>query len=342
VTIEQKVFSRKRFNTGSMEDYGFENKGACRVLSREFMDGDLTAEIRVYENGSVQGRVLDNMSGEEYVLLRLPNASGAYVGAVREAYEELLQDISRSCCTDVSFVSDQSNRIAAAILDKYSVEPDFPWDEGKNSPAGVFRHGASGKWFGLIMNIDRRLLDKSGAEELVDVLNLKADESKTALLHKISGIYPAYHMNHSKWISVVLDDTLDDEDVMRLVDESFRLTSKAAGVLNEKLIRQVFAVADSIPPGLVMSYGQIAEVLGRPGNSRLVGRIMSMADRYGDHPCHRVVNHAGRTVPGWAEQRPLLEAEGVEFKSNGNVDMSRFRYDPGRHYHEENSGDRNR
>ena len=46
--------------------------------------------------------------------------------------------------------------------------------------------------------------------------------------------------------------------------------------------------------------------------------------------------------PGWAEQRPLLEAEGVEFKSNGNVDMSRFRYDPGRHYHEENSGDRNR
>ena len=53
--------------------------------------------------------------------------------------------------------------------------------------------------------------------------------------------------------------------------------------------------------------------------------IMSMADRYGEHPCHRVVNHAGRTVPGWTEQRELLEAEGVEFRENGNVDMRRFR-----------------
>jgi methylated-DNA-protein-cysteine methyltransferase-like protein len=40
---------------------------------------------------------------------------------------------------------------------------------------------------------------------------------------------------------------------------------------------------------------------------------MSMQDRYGDHPCHRVVNHAGRTAPGWSEQRQLLEKEGVKF-----------------------------
>jgi methylated-DNA-protein-cysteine methyltransferase-like protein len=95
--------------------------------------------------------------------------------------------------------------------------------------------------------------------------------------------------------------------------------------MNEKLIREVYAVADSIPPGKVMSYGQIAAALGRPKNSRLVGKIMSLADRYGDHPCHRVVNHAGRTVPGWHEQRMLLEAEGVEFKGNRNVDMRKFR-----------------
>lgn len=325
MTIEQKVFRCKRFSTQKLAGYGFEDKDTCRFLSREFLEGDFTAEIRVYENGSVHGRVLDNMTGEEYIPLRMPNYSGAFVGSVREAYETLLRDIADRCCTDVTFASDQSNRIAAAILDKYGVEPDFPWDDEKNRTAGVFRHGSSRKWFGLIMNIDRRLLEKDADEELIDVINLKADDNKIAALHRIRGIYPAYHMNHSKWVSVTLDDTLEDRDIMDLIDESFRLTSGESRPMNEKFMREVYAVADSIPPGKVMSYGQIAAVLGRPGNSRLVGKIMSMADRYGDHPCHRVVNSAGRTVPGWPEQRTMLEEEGVEFKANGNVDMVRFR-----------------
>ena len=324
MTIEQKIFSRKRFSTKKLADYGFEDKDGCRFLSRSFMDGDFTAEIRVHENGAVRGRVIDNMTGDEYFPLRMPNYTGAFVGSVREAYEELLTDMADRCCSDVAFASDQSNRIAAAIFERYAVEPDFPWDNGKYGPAGVFRHGGSSKWFGLIMNIERRLLDKEAGEELIDVLNLKADESKTAMLHRIRGIYPAYHMNHSKWISVTLDDTLEDRDVMDLVDESFRLTSAPGGVMNERLMKEVYAIADSIPPGRVMSYGQIAEAIGRPKNARLIGKIMSMADRYGDHPCHRVVNSAGRTVPGWPEQREMLEAEGVEFRANGNVDMKRF------------------
>ena len=324
MTIEEKVFSRLRFSTKALADYGFVNKDFCYSLSEKFMDGDFTAEIRVYENGSVQGRVIDNMVEEEYTPLRMPNYTGAFVGSVREAYEELLRKIAASCCTEVSFASDQANRIAAAVLDRYSVEPDFPWDDGRYRAAGVFRHGNSSKWFGLVMNISRKLIDKGASDENVDVLNLKADENKVPLLHKVRGIYPAYHMNHSKWISVVLDDTLADSDIMDLVEESFSLTSGSAGVLNAKLIEEVLSVADSIPPGKVMSYGQIAEAIGRPKNSRLVGKIMSLQDTAGDHPCHRVVNHAGRTVPGWTEQRALLEAEGVGFKENGNVDMSKF------------------
>ena len=325
MTIEQKIFRRRRFITKRLEEYGFGNKDACYSLSKEFMDGDFTAEIRAYENGNIVGRVIDNMIGEEYIPLRMPNYAGAFVGSVRTAYEELLLDIADKCCDEVSFVSDQSNRIAALILDKYSVEPDFPWDEGGYEQSGVFRHGGNNKWFGLIMNINRRHLDRNADEETVDVINLKADEKKTVALHKIKGIYPAYHMNHSKWISVTLDDTLDDRDVMDLVDESFRLTNDPVGVLNESLIREALAIADSIPPGRVMSYGQIAALMGRPKNARLVGKIMSMQDRFGNHPCHRVVNSAGRTVPGWTKQRELLEAEGVEFKANGNVDISRFR-----------------
>ena len=325
MTIEEKIFSHMRFNRKRMEEYGFENKGPGATLSREFMDGDFTADFVVHENGSIRGRVIDNMNEEEYYQLRMPNHSGAFVGSVREEYEKLLRDIAEKCCTEVAFASNQANRIADAVMEKYAVKPDFPWDDKRYSTAGVFRHANNNKWFGLIMNIDRRLLDKAAEEEYVDVLNLKADESKIEMLHKLRGIYPAYHMNHSKWISLVLDDSLTDSYVMDLVDISFRLTSTGGGVLSEALIREVLEVADNIPYGRVVSYGQIAEMIGRPKNARLVGKIMSMADRYGEHPYHRVVNHAGRTVPGWTEQRELLEAEGVEFLENGRVDMKKYR-----------------
>lgn len=323
MTIEQNVFRRMRFNTSRLREYGFENRDVCYFISRDFMDGDFTAEIMVYENGQVRGRVIDNMNEEEYVQLRMENYQGAYVGTVREEYEQILRDIAAKCCTEAAFSSEQANRLAAQILDKYSVEPDFPWDEGKYKPAGVFRHAGTGKWFGLVMNLDRRLLDKTADEEMIDVINLKADETRVPVLTRIPGIYPAYHMNHSKWISVTLDGTLDDASVAELVDDSFALTSSGARTLNEKLIREVLDVADHIPYGTVLSYGQIAEIIGRPKNARLVGRIMSMADRFGEHPCHRVVNHAGRLVPGWKEQRSLLEAEGITFLANGNVDMKK-------------------
>lgn len=100
------------------------------------------------------------------------------------------------------------------------------------------------------------------------------------------------------------------------------------GVINDELIMRVLSVADAVPYGCVSTYGQIAKLIGMEKNARMVGRILSMADRYGDHPCHRVVSSSGRTVPGWAEQRELLEGEGVSFRRNGHVDMKKHLWMP--------------
>ena len=98
-------------------------------------------------------------------------------------------------------------------------------------------------------------------------------------------------------------------------------------VLNGDLIYEVLSVVEEIPEGRVATYGQIARLTGRDRNARLVGRILSMAEFYGSYPCHRVVNHAGRTAPGFADQRRLLEAEGVAFKENGCVDLKNCQWD---------------
>ena len=98
-------------------------------------------------------------------------------------------------------------------------------------------------------------------------------------------------------------------------------------VLNTDLIYEVLAVVEEIPEGCVATYGQIARLTGRDRNARLVGRILSMSEYYGQYPCHRVVNHAGRTAPGFAAQKRLLLEEGVEFRENGCVDLSRYQWD---------------
>lgn len=98
-------------------------------------------------------------------------------------------------------------------------------------------------------------------------------------------------------------------------------------VLDEQLIYEILSVTEEIPEGKVASYGQIASLIGREKNARLVGKVLSRADLYGDYPCHRVVNHAGRLAPGFVRQRELLAAEHIEFKPNGYVDMKRFAWD---------------
>ena len=92
-------------------------------------------------------------------------------------------------------------------------------------------------------------------------------------------------------------------------------------MIDEGLIYEILSVVEEIPPGKVATYGQIARLTGREKNARLVGKILSTSQQYGEYPCHRVVNHAGRTVPGWFEQSELLRREGVLFKENGCVDL---------------------
>ena len=97
-------------------------------------------------------------------------------------------------------------------------------------------------------------------------------------------------------------------------------------MLDNDLAYEILSAVSEIPKGRVATYGQIAALIGRERNARLVGRVLSVAEYYGDYPCHRVVNAAGRTAPHFWEQRALLESAGVKFKANGLVDMKGFKW----------------
>lgn len=96
--------------------------------------------------------------------------------------------------------------------------------------------------------------------------------------------------------------------------------------MDQDFIYLILSIVQEIPKGKVASYQQLAVLANRPKNARLVGKILSHASFFGEFPCHRVVNAAGRLVPGWENQRILLENEQITFKPNGNVDMKKCQW----------------
>lgn len=96
---------------------------------------------------------------------------------------------------------------------------------------------------------------------------------------------------------------------------------------NDRLAYEILSAVAEIPCGKVATYGQIARLIGRDKNARLVGSVLHHAADYGDYPCHRVVNASGRLVPGWVRQADLLREEGVVLKDESHVCLKRYQWD---------------
>lgn len=98
-------------------------------------------------------------------------------------------------------------------------------------------------------------------------------------------------------------------------------------ILDENLIYEILSVVNEIPKGKVATYGQIAKLIGREKNARLVGTVLKRSEFYGSYPCHRVVNHTGKLAPGFKEQKELLEEEQVPFKDETHVELAHAKWD---------------
>jgi len=99
----------------------------------------------------------------------------------------------------------------------------------------------------------------------------------------------------------------------------------------DAIVQRIRAMVDSIPPGRVATYGQVAREAGLPRRARLVGRTLAELPADSRLPWFRVINARGTISPrggGERRQRNLLRAEGVEVDARGRVDLRRFGWAP--------------
>ncbi len=109
------------------------------------------------------------------------------------------------------------------IYDTYGEAADRPF--AKDQDTLVFRHENNRKWFAIVMTVPGSKLGLRD-DGYLDIVNLKCDPEVIASVISEVGIFPAYHMNKTHWLSVALDGSCDDGTVEWLLKISHDLTAR--------------------------------------------------------------------------------------------------------------------
>ena len=134
-------------------------------------------------------------------------------------------------------------------------------------------------------------------------------------------VRPGWHQNKDHWNTIVLDGTVPDADIQKMIADSYRCVTDTAA-------KRIYEAVKRIPKGKVATYGQVAAMAGDPKMARAVGNALHKNPDPSTIPCHRVVNAAGELAGRFAfggetVQAERLRAEGVEVIGS-RVDLKKY------------------
>lgn len=136
-----------------------------------------------------------------------------------------------------------------------------------------------------------------------------------------SSVTAGWHQNKEHWNTIILDGTIPDGDIRRMIAESYDLVTDSPS-------KRIYEAVKKIPRGKVATYGQIAELAGDRKMARAVGNALHKNPDPGSIPCYRVVNAKGELAGAFAfggegVQARLLEADGIKVV-DGRVDLEEY------------------
>lgn len=154
-------------------------------------------------------------------------------------------------------------------------------------------------------------------------INLKVDAEWRDLWRKTyKAVLPAYHQNKEHWNTIVLDGSIPDDVIKRMIAESYDLVTDSP-------TKRIYEAVKKIPKGKVATYADVAEMAGDRKMARAVGNALHKNPDPSTIPCHRVVNSKGELAGEYAfggawKQAQILECEGVEI-TEGKVNLKKYR-----------------
>ncbi len=216
----EKLLKNRTIDFKKLLEYGFIEKEKQYEYKTPLIENEFDIIVTFYKDSELDIKVIDLISNEEYLPIKIPQATGEYVGKIREELKNKLNEIIVNCSQIEVFKSTQSKQIIKYIKEKYDNDPEFLWK--KYEGTAVFRHKENSKWYGLLMNLSKSKLGID-SDELVDIIDLKI------LPHDIENIvdnekyFLGYHMNKKHWFTIVLDNSVPIERIFEFIDKSYNI-----------------------------------------------------------------------------------------------------------------------
>ncbi|WP_373215615.1 MmcQ/YjbR family DNA-binding protein [Ruminococcus sp. 5_1_39BFAA] len=116
------------------------------------------------------------------------------------------------------------------VKKQYGTIPEYLWSSSPDS--AVLRHH-NGKWYAVIMNVERSKLGLDG-DDTVEIIDVKCDPEMTGMIIQTYGFLPGYHMNKQHWITILLDGTVGESKILDFLDMSYDLIDGSIGKLEKK------------------------------------------------------------------------------------------------------------
>ena len=161
------------------------------------------------------------MTDEEYILVDVEDSSGEFVGKVREEYEKVLKEITANCTNSNVFKEEQSKEIIQYISEKYKDNLEFLWEKFDDN--AIWRNKQNNKWYGLLGKISKNKLGID-SDEIVEVIIIRYEKEKVNEIIDNQKVFPGYHMNKQSWITIILDNSMENKELFNLVDNSYNLS----------------------------------------------------------------------------------------------------------------------
>ncbi len=217
----EELFFKKKINQKALLAYGFQKMGDVYFYKTAIMEGAFLLEVRLDAMGDVTTRLTED-GGEEYALYKTP-AQGAYVGRVRDAISRVLEEIAYRCFTASPFRGEQTLDLIAYAENQYGDCPEFLWEKSPGN--AILRRKDTGKWYAVFLTLSKSKLGFD-SEKTVEIVNFHGENAAVEALLKCPHRYPAWHMNKKTWFTLILDGSINREELYALLDESYRLAKK--------------------------------------------------------------------------------------------------------------------
>ena len=206
-------FPSLRIRSTALPPFGFHRKGRSGwEYAAPIAGTSLECRVSISARGIVSEKVVDLASGDDYALYRVADATGRFVGQVREAVTALLKRIAASCFERNVFILEQSRVLLETVGNRWNEELEFLWEDSPEY--AVLRRTDTGKWYAVMMRLPGRKfgLGNDAVSEFI-LLRLPRDAGDSILAD--SRFLPAYHMNKRTWFAIQLDGSVELAKILR-------------------------------------------------------------------------------------------------------------------------------